>query len=147
MNASTGFARRSSSDWIWRLRGSVPSRHTRVTSAPNTVSTAPPARMPSTWVRLLGLLRAASAAASRLALRVDTCARPPAQVCLGELLGEDHAELDERSQLCAHPGASRAERRQLLGEVAHADLDDPGADQLRAVVLALRDVPSQHARE
>src|SRR4051812_7511498 len=143
MKASTGFERRSSSEVIWRLRGSVPSRHTRAISAPKTVSTAPPARMPSTRVRLLGLLRAASAAASRLALRVDTGARPPAQVRLSELLGEDHSELDQGSELRAHPGASRTERRQLLGEVPRADLDDPGADQLRTVVLALRDVPSQ----
>src|SRR3954471_10685731 len=117
MNASMGFARRSSSDWIWRLRGSVPSRHTRVTSAPKTVITAPPARMPSTWVRLLGLLRAASAAARRLALRVDTCARPPAQVRLGQLPAEDQSELAERGGLRPRTGPAGAERRQLLREV------------------------------
>ena len=69
MIASIGFARRSSSDVIWRLRGSVPSFQIRVSSAPKTVITAPPASTPRIRVRLVGLLRAASAAASRLALR------------------------------------------------------------------------------
>src|SRR3954452_13447781 len=110
MTASIGLARRSSSEVIWRLRGSVPSFHTRATSAPKTVTTAPPARMPSRWVRLEGLLRAASAAARRLALRVGTGAGSLAQVGLGELLGEDHAELDGRAELGAQRGAGRTER-------------------------------------
>src|SRR5262249_956830 len=104
------------------------------------VSTAPPARIPSTCVRPLASLRVASAAAfSRLALRGDTSTRSPAQVGLGELPDEDHAELDERAQ-----AAARTERRELLGEVARADADDARGHQLAAVVV---DVPAQHARE
>src|SRR3954471_7115924 len=99
MTASIGFARRSSSEVIWRLRGRVPSRQTRVSSAPNTVSTAPPARTPSRCVRVLGLLRGASAAARRAALRDGTGPRSFPQVGLGELLHEDHTELGERSEL------------------------------------------------
>src|SRR5215217_5255314 len=102
ISASTGLERRSASELIWRLRGRVPSRQMRVASAPNTVMTAPPARTPSTCVRPLGLLRAASAAARRLALRVDTCAPPLAQVCLGQLLPEDQRELPDRAHLRAH---------------------------------------------
>src|SRR4051794_19959856 len=116
MTASTGLERRSSSEVICRLRGRVPSRHTRVTSAPKTMTTAPPARMPSRCVRLLGLLRAASAAARRLALRVDTCARPLAQVRLGELLAEDEPEPGDRSGLRGRSVAAGAERRELLRE-------------------------------
>src|SRR4051812_18273935 len=147
MTASMGFERRSSSEVIWRLRGSAPSFHTRATSAPKTVITAPPARMPSRWVRLEGLLRAASAAASRLALRVDTGAGSLAQVGLGELLGEDHAELDERSELGPQRGPGGAERRQLLGEVDGPDPDDPGGQRRRRLVLAFGDMPLEHAGE
>src|SRR3954447_4483209 len=137
MTASIGLARRSSSEVIWRLRGSVPSFQTRAISAPKTVITAPPARKPSRWVRLLGLLRAASAAARRLALRLDTVARPPSQVGLSELLHEDHAELHDRAELGADPRAGGAERGQLLGEVAGADDDRAAGDLLGGVVCAL----------
>src|SRR3954447_3638532 len=146
MTASIGLARRSSSEVIWRLRGSVPSFQTRATSAPKTVMAAPPARIPSTWVRLLGLLRAASAAARRLALRVDTGARPPAQVRLAQLPAEDQSELAERGGLRPRIGPARAERRQLLREVAHADLDDAGRDHLSGVIVALGHVALQDAR-
>src|SRR3954451_6075572 len=147
MTASIGLARRSSSEVIWRLRGSVPSFQTRAISAPNTVITAPPARNPSRRVRLLGLLRAASAAARRLALRGDTGARPPSQVGLGELLHEDHAELHERAELGAEARPARAERRELLGEVACADDDGAAGHLLRGLVAALFDVAAQHAGE
>src|SRR3954451_872849 len=110
MTASIGFARRSSSEVIWRLRGSVPSFQTRATSALKTVITAPPARMPRRWVRLEGLRPAASAAASRLALRADTCAPSLAQVGLRELLREDRPELAERAELRARARAAGPER-------------------------------------
>src|SRR3954452_5694747 len=140
-----GLARRSSSEVIWRLRGSVPSRHTRVSSAPKTVSTAPPARTPSTWVRPLDFSRAASAALRRLALRDGTRARPPAQVGVGELLDEDDAEARQRLERLAAARRGRAERRQLLGEVTRADSEDPAGDELP--VLALRDVALEDVRE
>src|SRR3954453_9710995 len=144
-----GLARRSSSEVIWRLRGRVPSRHTRVSSAPKTVSTAPPARTPSTWVRPLVFVRAASAAFRRLALRCDTLARPPAQVGVGELLHEDDAELEYRPDALAGARCGRAEGRQLLGEVLRADHDDPAGDDLLGVALAdvaLQDVGEERRR-
>src|SRR4051794_18554506 len=151
MTASIGLARRSSSEVIWRLRGSVPSFHTRATSAPKTAITAPPASRPSRCVRLeLEPLRAASAAASRFALRVD--AIPPSspslpQVGLGQLLHEDHPELRQPADLRADARPAGAERRQLLGEVARPDDDDPGREDGRRVVVALLDVALQHAGE
>src|SRR3954454_680341 len=113
MTASIGLARRSSSEVIWRLRGSAPSFQTRAISAPKTVITAPPARTPSRCVRLEGLLRAASASASRFDLRVDTLPSL-AQVGLGQLLAEDQPELGQRAELGAEARAAGQERRELL---------------------------------
>src|SRR4051794_32663251 len=116
-------------------------------SALNTVSTAPPASTPSTWVRLEDPLRAASAAARRLALRVDATTASLAQVGLGELSDEDHAELGQRAELLADARAAGPERRQLLGEVTRPDDDHPGRDHRRRRVLALGHVALQDARE
>src|SRR3954454_982758 len=105
----------------WRLCGSMPSRQTRVSSAPNTVSTAPAASTPSRCVRPDGLLPASCAALRRLSL-VLTIAPPLREdVGLGELPEEDPAEPDQRPELLADARPVRAERRELLGEVAHAD--------------------------
>src|SRR5580765_1549198 len=97
--ASSGLALRSSGELIWRLRGSIPSRHTRVSSAPITVITAPAARTPSTWVRPVGFLPACCAAFSRFSLRGDTRLASLAQVGVRELLDEDHAEARGRAEL------------------------------------------------
>src|SRR5215470_7909028 len=122
----------------------MPSRHTRVTSAPNTAITAPPARMPSTWVRPVGFLPAWLAAARRLSLRDLAIAPTLAQVDLGQLADEDHAELDQPAELGADPAATaRAERGQLLGEVLHPDAQDPGGDELGARLLAFVDMALQ----
>src|SRR4029079_14895637 len=102
---------------------------------PKTVITAPPARMPSTCVRPLDVVRAASAAARRLALRGDTGARPRAQIRLGELLHEHDAELHERLDPLHRARGGRAERRELFGEVAGADDDRPGGDRVLGVAL------------
>src|SRR3954453_16190821 len=84
-----------------RLCGSMPSRHTRVSSAPKTVSTAPAASAPSRCVRPDGLLPASCAAFSRLSL-VLTIAPPLREhVGLGELPEEDPAEPDQRAELLA----------------------------------------------
>src|SRR5262245_33938292 len=126
----------------------MPSRHTRVSSAPNTAITAPPARMPSTCVRPVGLLPASVAALSRLSLRDLAIAPTLAQVHLGQLADEDHAELDQPAELGADAaGAARAERRHLLGEVLHPDAQDPGGDQLGTAVAAFLDMALQHLRK
>src|SRR3954462_5511610 len=99
----------------------MPRRHTRVSSAPNTLSTAPPASTPSRRVRPVGLLPASCAALRRLSL-VFTIAAPLGEhVGLGQLAEEDPAELDERAELLADAGRVGPEGRQLLGEVADAD--------------------------
>src|SRR5262245_36982438 len=126
----------------------MPSRHTRVSSAPNTAITAPPARMPRTWVRPVGFLPASVAALSRLSLRDLAIAPTLAQVDLGQLADEDHAELDQPAELRADTaGAARAERRELLGEVLHPDAQDARRDQLRGRVAAFLDMALQHFRE
>src|SRR4051812_26710149 len=103
----------------------MPSRQMRVISAPNTASTAPPARIPRSCVRPEDSLPAWEAASSRLALRDVAIAPSLAQVDLCELVDEDHAELHEPAELVADArAATRAERRELLGEVLHADLED-----------------------
>src|SRR3954454_13246313 len=145
--ASSGLALRSSSEVIWRLRGSIPSRHTRVSSAPNTAITAPPARTPSTCVRPVGLVPAWLAALRRLSLRCDTGAPSLAQVGLGELLHEDHAEPGQRAELGPERRAARPERRQLPGEVLGADAQDARRELLRAGVAALGHVALEHPRE
>src|SRR3954468_1464407 len=99
----------------------MPSRQTRVNPAPNTGITPPPAGMPSTWVRPVGREPACLAAFRRLSLRGDTRAPSLAEVGLGQLLHEDRPELDQRAELGAQARAGRAERRELTGEVAHAD--------------------------
>src|SRR4051812_48941015 len=88
-----------------RLCGSMPSRHTRATSAPNTVSTAPPARTPSRCVRADGLRPASPASFSRLPLAL---AIPPPlreQVGLGQLAEEDPAEPQQRADALHGAGA------------------------------------------
>src|SRR5919204_173460 len=130
-----------------RLCGSMPSRHTRVTSAPNTVSTAPPARKPSRWVRPDGLRPASLAFLSRLPL---VMAIPPPlreQVGLGELAEEDPSEPAERAELGDGARAAGPERRQLLGEVAHADSQHARRDELCALILLGLDMAAQDAGE
>src|SRR5918999_2087614 len=131
---------RSSDAASSRLTGSIPSRHTRATSAPNTVTTAPPASAPSRWVRPDVLVPACLATSSRLALRRGMCPPSLAEIGLGELAEEDDAELDE-------PAEAPAEGGELAGEVASADAEDAGGDDLRAGLAGLVDVAAQHARE
>src|SRR4051812_15866690 len=118
----------------------MPSRQTRVISAPNTAITAPPARMPRTCVRPVGREPACLAAFRRLSLRGDTGAPSLAQIRLGELLPEDHPEPHQRAELRAEARAGRPERRELLGEVAHADAQHAGGQLGGAVVARLLDV-------
>src|SRR5919198_5249565 len=131
----------------WRLCGSMPSRHTRVSSAPNTVSTAPPASTPSRCVRPDGSWPAASAAFSRLPLVLAIAPPLREHVGLGQLAEEDPAEPQERAQRGAGAATTRTERRELLGEVAYADAQDARSDELGRGVLVGLDVPAQHARE
>src|SRR5919108_2035453 len=91
-----------------RLTGSMPSFQIRVSSAPNTVSTAPPASAPSRRVRPVGLRPASWAALSRLPLRCGMRTPSLAEVGLGQLAEEDDPELDERAQVAA-------EGRELAG--------------------------------
>src|SRR5215218_174121 len=121
-----------------RLTGSMPSRQTSATSAPNTVNTAPPARAPSRCVRPVGLVPACLAASSCLPLRRGM--RPPslAQVRLGQLPEEDDAELEQRA-------GAPAERGELAREVARADPQHAGGDELGARLFGLVHVAPQHA--
>src|SRR4051794_723444 len=143
--ASIGLDLRSSSDVFWRLRGSTPSRHTRVSSAPITVITAPAARTPSTCVRPVGLLPACCAAFRRFSLRGDTSTASLLEVGLGELLHENHAEAHERAELLARRRAAGSERGELLGEVARADAQHAAGQRL--ALLTLAHVALQHGRE
>ena len=91
----------------------MPSRHTRASSAPNTASTAPPARTPSTWVRPDGCAARLAGRLEPLLLALATCQPPLAQVGLGELAEEDPAELDAarraaRRRSGRRPGTSSA---------------------------------------
>src|SRR4051812_22902881 len=113
----------------WRLWGSIPRRQMRVSSAPNTASTAPPASTPSTRVRPDGARPAWLAAFRRLSFLVSflglvltcaMCAPSLAQVGLGELADEDEAELRECAELCAQARPAGAEGRELAREVADA---------------------------
>src|ERR1051325_5095868 len=112
-----------------RLCGSIPSRHTRVSSAPNTVSTAPAAKKPSRCVRPVGLLPAASACFRRLPLLIAIAPPLREHVGLGQLTEEDPAEAYEGAELLADARPVGPERRELLGEVAHADPQHAGRDQ------------------
>src|SRR5437773_2410002 len=117
----------------WRLWGNMPSRQMRVSSAPNTARTAPPARTPRTRVRPDGARPASLAAFRRLSflsLRCAMCAPSLAQVGLRELAHEDHAELHQRAELGAQARAAGAEGRQLAREVAYADAQHAGGDHL-----------------
>src|SRR5262245_14270945 len=114
--------------------GTMPSRHTRATSALNTVSTAPPASAPSRCVRPDGLRPASVASLSRLPLVFAIPAPLAEQIGLGELAEEDPAEAQHRAQPC-HRARSAPERRQLLGEVAHPDAQDARGDELGALLL------------
>src|SRR3954453_6419763 len=124
-----------------RLCGSIPSRHTRATSAPKTVITAPPASAPSRCVRPVGLRPASVASLSRLPLVVFAIAPPLGEhVGLGQLAEEDPAEPPERPDLGGGARPVGPERRELLGEVAYADPQHAGRDELRRVVVGRLDV-------
>src|SRR3712207_999534 len=123
-----------------RLTGSMPSFHTRVSSAPITVSTAPPARAPSRCVRPDGFRPACVAFLSRRSLRRDTRTPPLAQVRLGELAEEDGHELEQRAQAAPEGG-------ELAREVARPDAQHARRHDLGARLARLLDVAAQHARE
>src|SRR5215211_1250712 len=101
----------------WRLCGSIPSRHTRVSSAPKTVSTAPLASAPSSRVRPDGWWPAASAAFRRLPLPLAITPPLGEHVGLGQLAEEDPAEPHQRAERGARAATTRPERRELLREV------------------------------
>src|SRR3954454_23580547 len=132
----------------WRLCGSMPSRQTRVSSAPKTVSTAPAASAPSRCVRPDGLRPASTASLSRLPLVALAMSTPLGEhVGLVQLPEEDPAEPCQSAEPGDDPAPARPERGQLLGEVAHADPQHAGRHELRAVVLLGLHVAAQDARE
>src|SRR5512133_2777140 len=124
----------------------MPRRQTRASSAPNTASTAPPAKTPSRRVRPDEARPTSVACLSRFSLRRDMSAAL-AQVGLGELGREDPAELEQRAELRREVRAAGTEGRQLLGEVADADAQHAGGDELSVGVLADLHVAAQDVGE